>query len=168
MKKILSLFLAVIISSFIFISSFYQIFPIKYKDTIVKYTKQYNLQPELISSLIYAESGFNKDAISGAGAVGLMQVLPSTATEIAEKIDKTEYDLHNPNDNIEFGCYYLNYLLEYYKGDVVYALCAYNAGLNNVSYWNFNGDIEKIPIKQTKNYVKKILKNQKIYELFYY
>ena len=168
MKKILSLLLAVIISSFIFISSFYQIFPIKYKDTIVKYTKQYNLQPELISSLIYAESGFNKDAISGAGAVGLMQVLPSTATEIAEKIDKTEYDLHNPNDNIEFGCYYLNYLLEYYKGDVVYALCAYNAGLNNVSYWNFNGDIEKIPIKQTKNYVKKILKNQKIYELFYY
>jgi len=168
MKKTICWILVLISIIALFLLSFYKIFPIKYKDTIVEYTKQYNLQPELVSSLIFAESGYDKDAKSSAGAIGLMQVLPSTAVEIAEKLQKVNYDLYNPKDNIEFGCYYLNYLLEYYNGDILYALCAYNAGLNNVSYWNFDGDIEKIPIKQTKNYIKKILKNQRIYKLFYY
>ena len=168
MKKIVCVVLTFVLLVGIFLLSFYQIFPIKYKGIIVEYSNQYNLKPELVSSLIYAESGFNKDAISKAGAVGLMQVLPSTATEIAKKLDKDTFDLNCPNDNIQFGCYYLNYLINYYEGDLLYALCAYNAGLNNVRYWNFNGNIEEIPIRQTKNYVKKILKNQKIYELFYY
>jgi len=168
MKKILSIFLIIILIILIFLFTFWKLFPIKYKDKIVEYTEYYNLAPELVSSLINAESSFDKDSISSAGAVGLMQILPTTAVEIAEKLGRNGYDLHNPSDNIEFGCYYLKYLIDYYEGDIVYALCAYNAGLNNVSYWNFDGDIEKIPINQTKNYVKKILNNQKIYKLFYY
>lgn len=168
MKKIIYILLVVVFIIFISLIILYKILPIKYRSQIVEYTKQYNLSPELVSSLINAESSFNKDSVSDAGAIGLMQILPSTAKEIALKLNRQDYDLFNPSDNIEFGCYYLNYLLEYYKGDLLYALCAYNAGLNNVSYWDFDGDIEKIPIKQTKNYVKKILNYQKFYKLFYY
>lgn len=167
MKKVLPLAIFVVIVP-IFLCSFWNIFPIKYKGIIVEYSERYDLPPELVSSLINAESGFQSDAVSGAGAVGLMQVLPSTASEIARKCGAKDFDLLNPKTNIEFGCCYLRYLLDFYDGDVVYALCSYNAGLNNVKYWDFDGDIEKIPIEQTKNYVKKIIKNLTIYKQFYY
>ena len=168
MKKVVPIILMIIIVISLFILSFWKLFPIKYKDIIVKYTEYYDIQPQLVSSLINAESGYDKNSVSAAGAVGLMQILPSTAKEISIKLGQEEYDLNSPNDNIRFGCYYLRYLLDYYKGDVVYALCAYNAGLNNVSCWNFDGNIEKIPVSQTRDYVKKILNYQKIYQLFYY
>lgn len=150
----------------IFLILFWKIFPIKYKPLIVEYSNQFNLQPELISSLIYAESGFDKSAVSNMGAVGLMQIMPSTAEEIANKLGVKEYDLTSPNDNIQFGCYYLRYLLDIYKGDMVYALCAYNAGLNNVNYWDFD-NVNEIPIEQTRSYVQKILKCQKFYNVYY-
>lgn len=161
-------FIVVILMIFIFIFSIWKIFPIKYKDLIVKYSVEYNLEPELISGLINAESGYNKDAVSSQGAVGLMQVLPSTAKEVANKLELKDYSLNNPQDNILIGCYYLSYLMDYYDGDVVYALSAYNAGLNNVKFWQFGGDVEKIPVIQTKNYVKKILRYIKIYKVLYY
>ena len=166
MKKVIILVLVIIAVISIFLVSFWKIFPIKYKSLIVEYSKQFNLQPELVSSLIYAESGFDKDAVSNMGAVGLMQILPSTAEEIAHKLGVKDYDLTSPEDNIRFGCYYLRYLLDIYKGDIVYSLCAYNAGLNNVSYWIFD-DIDEIPVEQTRNYVKKIIKCQKIYNVYY-
>ena len=158
-------FLVLIIIFIIFIRLIY---PIKYRDLIVKYSVEYDIAPEIISALINTESSFNKDAVSDAGAKGLMQVLPSTADEIGQKLDKTDYNLSDPNTNIQFGCYYLRYLLDYYSNDYIYALCAYNAGINNVKHWNFNGDIETIPVKQTKNYVKKIVKSIQVYKAFYY
>jgi len=160
--------LILIITICVFIFSFWKLFPIKYKDIIVEYSGVYELQPELVSSLINAESGYNKDAVSSQGAMGLMQLLPSTAKEVANKLNLSKYDLNNPKDNIQIGCYYLKYLLDYYEGDSIYALCAYNAGLNNIKYWDFQGDIEKIPVEQTKNYVKKIIKHIKVYKVFYY
>ncbi len=167
MKKYLPFVILVVVSA-LFLCSFWNIFPIKYKGVIVEYSERYDLRPELVSSLINAESGFRSDAVSGAGAVGLMQILPSTASEIAKRCGTQDFDLFNPRTNIEFGCCYLRYLLDFYDGDVVYALCGYNAGINNVKHWNFDGDIEKIPVEQTKNYVKKIIKNLTIYKQFYY
>lgn len=167
MRRCVSLLLFVL-TVLIFLLSFRSIYPIKYKEIIVEYSERYDIPPELISSIINAESGFDKDSVSSVGAVGLMQVLPSTATEISNKFGYSEYDLYNPRTNIEFGCYYLRYLLNIYNQDVVYSLCAYNAGLNNVKYWDFKGDIEKIPVNQTKNYVKKIVKNIQVYKVFYY
>lgn len=167
MKKLTPLIILIVVVP-MFLIGFWKIFPIKYKDIIVEYSEQYNLKPELVSSIINAESSFNKDCISDAGAVGLMQVLPSTAGEVAKKLNYANYDLHNPRTNIEFGCYYLNYLLQYYNGDLIYSLCAYNAGINNVKYWDFEGDVSKIPINQTKNYVKKILNSIEVYKVFYY
>lgn len=167
MKRFLIVFLSFMFIIIIILLAIWKIFPIKHKALIVKYSEQFDLSPELVSSIIKTESGFDSDAVSEMGAVGLMQILPSTATEIAGKLGINTYDLYNPEDNIKFGCYYLKYLLNYYKGDIVYSLCAYNAGLNNVSYWDFGGDVDKVPISQTKNYVKKVLRNQKIYKLYY-
>jgi len=166
MKKVIIFILIIFAIISIFLILFLNIFPIKYKSIIVEYSKQFDLQPELVSSLIYAESSFDKDAISNMGAVGLMQVLPSTAEEIAHKLNVNGYDMTSPEDNIRFGCYYLRYLLDIYEGDVVYSLCAYNAGLNNVSYWSFD-DVDEIPVEQTRNYVKKIIRCQKIYNMYY-
>ena len=151
-----------------FLLCFRTIYPIKYRGIIVEYSEKYNLSPELISSIINAESGFDKDSVSYSGAMGLMQVIPSTAVEISNKLGYNEYDIFNPRTNIEFGCFYLRYLLDYYNEDLIYSLCAYNAGLNNVKHWDFDGDIEKIPVSQTKNYVKKIVKNIQVYKVFYY
>lgn len=167
MKRFVPFFIFIALVG-VFIFSIWKIFPIKYKDLIVEYSVRFDLSPELVSSLINAESGYNDSALSYAGARGLMQVLPSTADEVAGKLNLTDYDLFNPNDNVYIGCYYLKYLLDYYNGDVVFALCGYNAGINNVKYWDFGGDIEKIPVSQTKNYVKKILRHIKIYKLLYY
>ena len=167
MKKFVPLFLIIIIIP-LFLLSFRKIYPIKYKDIIVEYSERYNISPELISSVINAESGFDRGAVSSAGAIGLMQVLPSTAKEIGGKLGYKEYDLYNVKINIEFGCYYFRYLLDIYNQDVVMSLCAYNAGLNNVKYWGFNGEIDKIPVIQTKNYVKKIVKTIQVYKVFYY
>ena len=142
------------------------LYPRKYIEFVEKYSQSNNLSEEFVFAVIECESGFDKDAVSNMGAVGLMQILPSTAEEIAHKLGVKDYDLTSPEDNIRFGCYYLRYLLDIYKGDIVYSLCAYNAGLNNVSYWIFD-DIDEIPVEQTRNYVKKIIKCQKIYNVYY-
>ena len=167
MRKILALLcvLFLIVTTIIGIRIIY---PIKYKDLIVKYSGEYNVAPEIVSAIINTESSFNKNAISEMGAEGLMQVLPSTAEEISTKLNLKEYNLFDPSTNIHFGCFYLRYLLDYYNNDYIYALCAYNAGINNVRYWTFDGDIEEIPVKQTKKYVKKIVKTIQVYKAFYY
>ena len=93
------------------------LFPIKYKTEINTYSKKYNLQPELVASIINVESGYNKNAISNAGALGLMQLMPSTAEEIATKLQIKDFNINNVETNIEFGCYYLNYLLNRYNNN---------------------------------------------------
>jgi soluble lytic murein transglycosylase len=138
------------------------LFPLKYKNQIETYSQKYNLPPSLIASIVNVESGYNKNATSKANAKGLMQLLDSTADEIALKLNYTNYDIFNIETNIEFGCYYLSYLLTLYDNDLKLALCAYNAGLTNVNSWIKNDDyynsktLVKIPFKETENYIKKI------------
>ena len=145
------------------------LFPIKYKTEINTYSKKYNLQPELVASIINVESGYNKNAISNAGALGLMQLMPSTAEEIATKLQIKDFNINNVETNIEFGCYYLNYLLNRYNKNLTLALAAYNAGLNNVDKWINNDEyfannkLKNIPFKETENYIKKVNFNLKIY-----
>lgn len=171
----------IIISSVVFVVlmlsviliGFLMLYPIKYKQEILTYSKKYQLKPQLVASVINVESGYNPKAISSVGAMGLMQIMPKTAIEIAEKLNFKDFkinDLYNPKINIEFGCYYLNYLLEVYNGNQTNAIAGYNAGLNNVNKWLLepknleSGTVENIPFPETDNYVKKINKNLKIYE----
>ena len=148
-------------------------YPLKYKDYVLEYSKEFNLDSKLVFSTIKVESSFNKKAVSSRGAKGLMQITDSTGEFIAVKLQESNYDLFNEQTNIKFGCYYLRYLLDRFDNLTV-VLCAYNAGEGNVSKWlntiEYSKDgktLVKIPFKETEEYVKKIYKSFEKYKNLY-
>ena len=106
-----------------------------------------------------------------------MQIMEETAKEIADELDyvyEEEADLYKPEVNIMIGTRYFANLLKAYEGNTNLALAAYNAGIGNVNKWIKEGiiksdgsDIENIPFKETNNYVRKILRDYKIYKEIY-
>jgi len=140
------------------------VFPSKYDQLIKAQCKKYDVDENLVRAVIWTESKFDKKAISNKGAVGLMQLLPSTAYYIASLIgEEIEYaDLFRADVSIKLGVFYLRLLLDKFK-NVDNALCAYNAGEGNVSKWLSEG--KGIPFKETRDYLKRVLSVKKIYEL---
>ena len=110
--------------------------------------EKYNVEPKLVMALIQQESGFNQNAISKAGAQGLMQLMPATAKSMGVT------NAFNPQENINGGVKYLKTLLDRFNGNKILALAAYNAGPSAVD--KHNGIP---PYKETQNYVRNILKN---------
>ena len=146
-------------------------YPLYYKDEIVFASEKYGVSSALIASVIFAESSFRADAKSSQGAMGLMQILPSTAEWLcAKKGESFSLELlTNPLYNIELGTYYLSYLFDRF-GDKNTVLASYNAGEGNVMLWllneNYSKDGEKItntPFKETNGYIKKVGKAEKYY-----
>lgn len=153
-----------------------KVYPQKYSEYVYKYSIDNDVDPLLVFAIIKAESNFDEQVVSSSGAVGLMQLMENTAMEQSKKLNK-EYkynDLYNPQINIELGVAYLSELLEKYEGNYYLAATAYNAGIGIVDGWISNGkikpdgsDIENIPYKETNNYVRKIVKNYKLYKDLY-
>ena len=153
------------------------LFPKAYLREVREVLAHYNLDPLLVLSLMRQESAFNPEITSGANAVGLMQLIPGTAAEVARSLKHeipTEEMLKNPATNIRLGIDYLNYLMETFNQNRVYALASYNAGPNKVREWialrpNLHPleFIESIPYMETRNYVKKVLRNYAIYLALY-
>lgn len=154
-----------------------QIYPKKYSEYVEKYAEECELDPLFVYSIIKAESNFKETAKSNSDALGLMQVMQPTAEEIGarlrieEKI--TEEKLYEPETNIRIGIKYFKSLLDKYD-NLNLAIIAYNAGMGNLDSWLEQGiidsqgeNIENIPFPETKNYVKKILQNYKIYKEIY-
>ena len=149
------------------------LYPLKYKERILVSSAQFDLPPEVVASVINTESSFNKSAVSGGGAMGLMQILPATGEFIAESLGIENFDdsmLYQPDINIEFGCFYLRYLLNKFDDEKT-AFAAYNAGEGIVKKWlsdkNFSPDgltLTKIPYAETANFVKKVLNGINIYK----
>ena len=108
-------------------------------------SKKYKIEPSLIHSIIKVESNWNPEAVSRTGAKGLMQLMPATAK------DMNVQNPFDPEENIEGGTRYLRYLLDKFNGDLTLAIAAYNAGPRKI--YKFKG---VPPIKETKEYVKKI------------
>jgi len=117
---------------------------------IKKYSKENNIDENLIKAVIKAESGFNTQAKSSVGALGLMQLMPSTAKGLGVT------DPFDPEQNIAGGTKYLKGLINRFDGRLDYALAAYNAGSGAVKKY---GGIPPYP--ETQNYVKKVLDYQK-------
>lgn len=143
----------------------------EYSEYVSKYSQEYGVDENLIYALIKAESNFDANAISNKNAQGLMQLMYSTAKDVAKKsgIELTEENILEPETNINIGTKYLSTLLEKYEC-VEVALAAYNAGGGNVDKWIANGtikadgsDIENIPFKETNTYVRKIMRDYEIY-----
>jgi soluble lytic murein transglycosylase len=141
--------------------------PLRHEDIIRQQAADKGLDPALIAGVIYAESRF-RDQTSHAGAKGLMQLLPSTADDIARKSGGTAFvqgDLADPQVNISYGTYYLRYLLKRYGGNTVLAIAAYNAGEGRVDQWVFDArhrgedfdHARHIPFPETRHYVQQVL-----------
>lgn len=153
-------------------------YPMKYEDEIDRYAGEYQLDPALVCAVIYAESGFDPDAVSVDGARGVMQIMPETGEWIASKLKLDDYDadrLFEPDLNIRFGCWMLNYLFKRFDGDSQKALAAYNAGQGTVDGWMKRPDcssdgitLSYIPYRETRNYVKKVKAAHDIYLEMYY
>lgn len=149
-------------------------FPLEHADAVRAAADRHGIAPALVAAVIYVESGFDPSVRSSSGAVGLMQVMPATATEIAQRTDGyrfTQADLREPRVNLLYGCYYLRRLLRRYDGSVVSALAAYNAGAGNVDEWRAEraGHLSPaaIPFAETRAYVRRVLRMRAIYRHVY-
>lgn len=147
-----------------------------YRDQVKKAAEEFDMDENLIYAVIRAESSFEKNAISRVGAMGLMQIMPSTGKDIAArlKVPFSEKDLLNPETNIRFGTYYLKSLLYMFSGDLDKALAAYNGGAGNVKKWSNSGigsSKEDFPtavtFTETREYITKIQDSYYIYKTFY-
>lgn len=150
------------------------VYPLSHTDAIRAAARKNALDPALVAAIIYEESRFRDNVSSHQGAVGLMQVLPSTAQDIARTTGGTAFvasDLLSPRVNILYGCYYLRQLLDHYHGSVTMAVAAYNAGQSNVDAWLTTGGgkltPQDIPFTETRDYVTRVLTLRKLYRRAY-
>jgi soluble lytic murein transglycosylase len=150
--------------------------PLQYQDVIRLQAADKHLDPAFVAAVIYAETKFDPQT-SGAGAEGLMQILPQTAEFLAHRSGATSFttaDLATPQVNIAYGSYYLRYLLDKYGGSKILALAAYNGGETNVNRWVAAAHgggrqfaISDIVFPETRAYVEKVLQAQRSYRKTY-
>jgi len=138
-------------------------YPLAYEQIVRGHARHYRLDPALLAAVIYQESKFRSSARSHSGAIGLMQLQPSTAEGIAIRTGGTRFrldDLYEPEINVRYGAWYLRHLLDKY-GDERTALAAYNAGQDNVDRWLREG--RGIEFAETRAYVDRVEKLKAIY-----
>ena len=142
-------------------------YPLRYESIVRDYADQRQLDPAFLAAVIETESKFDPDARSSAGAVGLMQLTPTTAQGIALHTGGTKFqlsDLTNPDINVRYGTWYLRHLLDRYHDERL-ALAAYNAGQGNVDSWI--AQHVGIQFAQTRAYIDKVERLKKIYRRAY-
>ncbi len=153
-------------------------YPQGYWESVLSYSRKYGQDPYFIEAIIREESQFSSDALSPAGARGLMQVMPATGKWVARRIKLRGYDrgkLFDSDMGINIGTWYIGHLLRQFKGDLLLATAAYNAGPDAVIAWlgkyGYNGErdafVEAIPFSETRAYVKKVLRNYNEYKRIY-
>lgn len=167
-------FLAVVLTFPKWITVFY---PRPHSEIVFAQARQNNIDPYLVFAIIRTESKYQTAAESSVGAKGLMQIMPDTAFWIAKQkgMDNFEVDLlHDPQVNIEFGCWYIADLCREYDSNLPLVIAAYNAGRGNVRDWinegRWDGDLKKldsIPFAETREYVRNVLKAYEAYKAIY-
>ncbi|MFL5320659.1 MAG: transglycosylase SLT domain-containing protein, partial [Myxococcaceae bacterium] len=152
-------------------------YPRAFRDSIEEHCKSAGFDPDLLQALMREESALDPKALSWAGALGLTQLMPSTAIQVAHSLKlKTPSTaaLLEPALNIRLGASYLGTLLKQWKGNKQYALGSYNAGAKAVQKWRDDNPkleldewVEEIPIAETRGYVKRVLRSYNTYQLLY-
>ena len=148
-----------------------------YQQDIITYSQKNNIDPFLVAAIIKNESNFKHKAVSGVGAVGLMQIMPETGRWIAEQMGLENYkdsDLYLTKTNIRMGCWYVSELDHEFKQNMTLVMIAYNAGRGQTREWmqengwtyDFN-DVQAIPYADTREYVAKVLHDRDKYYLLY-
>lgn len=150
------------------------LYPKKYSTYVEKYSKEYNLNENLVYSIIKVESKFDQDALSRRGAKGLMQIADITRDWAIDELELSEdIDIYDPETNIRIGCWYLNTLYKDF-GDTDLVIAAYNGGSGNVNKWlldeQYSDDgknLHTIPFSETNKYLTKVKKNYEQYNKLY-
>ena len=154
-------------------------YPQEYNEQVQKYSQMYQVRESLVYSVIRTESGFRAEVESSVGAMGLMQIMPETFEWLQNlkdgEITHSTSELLNPEVNIEYGTYFLSYLLSRYHGNEMLAVAAYNAGMTNVDNWlldeKYSSDgitLSDIPYSETSQYVERVENTKAMYESLYY
>ncbi|KAF0134826.1 MAG: hypothetical protein FD145_394 [Candidatus Saganbacteria bacterium] len=157
-------------------------YPLGFWQKVFRYSKANNVDPYLTLAVIREESRFNPRALSSSRAHGLMQIIPSTGKLLAKEMGIEDYrrsKMYNSETNIMMGTYYLKSLIDRFKGNIALALAGYNGGPSRVKKWVnnwYSGDyagldvdefIEYIPLRETKNYVQKVMGSYYEYKRIY-
>lgn len=162
MKKLIKFIIKLFIIIFLVELVYLYFIPKKYDDIIDKYSTEYNVDKSLVKAVIFKESRFKETAVSSKGAIGLMQLMPSTALWLMNKLKIEDYKIESADNNIRLGTYYLSYLMNLMDSDEEHALLAYNAGPENAKRWvNSEGyskeDMDNyVDFNETRKYVREI------------
>jgi soluble lytic murein transglycosylase len=176
--KYILLFMALIIAMrFIIDITAKRIFPLKYKEYVIKYSIQNKIDPYLVFAVIKAESSFKPEAKSKKDARGLMQITEGTGAWGAAELKLESYSvesLFDPEINIRIGCWYLSRLMEEFNNEIDLVIAAYNGGSGNVSQWLKNREystsgkaLDKIPFSETHTFLKRVKLYYSIYKTLY-
>jgi soluble lytic murein transglycosylase len=154
---------------------FYQLgFPTTFRDLVELHSKAARVDPNLMQALIREESAFNPRARSATGALGLSQLMPATAVQVARGLGRrvTQVGLFDPKQNIRLGSAYLAELVRQFDGNFAYAVASYNAGPTAVNRWikampaaELDEWVENIPFTETRHYVKRVMGSYGAYQL---
>lgn len=150
------------------------LYPRKYSVYVQKYSEEYNLDENLVYSIIKAESKFDEEALSHRGAKGLMQIADITRDWAIEELELSDdIDIYDPETNIRIGCWYLNTLYKEF-GETDLVIAAYNGGSGNVKKWlndkKYSKDgknLHVIPFSETDKYLIKVKKYYTQYNMLY-
>jgi len=153
------------------------LYPMAYAPVVEEFERQAGVDKFFVLSIMRTERHYNPEAQSAVGAQGLMQIMPSTAVRIARLLGDSTFnlpDLKEPRVSIAYGAYYLQKLLKYYGGNYGVAAAAYNAGPIAVNNWieacrgcDLAEFVESIPDRETRRYVKSVIKNLVTYKAIY-
>lgn len=149
------------------------LFPKAFEESISLLSQKAGIPEYLAYAIMREESSFDPEIGSSAGAIGLMQLMPGTAKDVAAKISLPDFDttqLTNPETNILLGTNYLRHVLDLFDGFLPHAIASYNAGPGNVKKWikknghlPFDEFVEEIPFGETRGYVKRVMRSVFVY-----
>ena len=142
-------------------------FPLVHQHYVWSLSKEYNIDPFLIHSILRAESTYREFIVSWAGAIGYVQVMPKTGAKVAHLLNEETYspeDLEQPKTNLRYGSFYFSRLMERFDQSYPFAVGSYNGGPHNMSRWykNLNGHVqmdefvEHVSFDETRRYIKKV------------